>query len=220
MEPCKTPLVTGHQYDVIPFTITRWYVFKLQEMWYVSLKEEREKNHLKLQGSHTKDSTDYTVEETQHFSIWVIKIKVKLKKYLSLSMHYKNPSVLESLSACFQSRLLKTITCLWKESDLTSSRSSSGVAGVLSVLYEATDDVSESIESSSYPKTVSTTCLYRRKSVISEPSCKQRGELLVTQKMRCEKWTVGYPCNYHLHANSKETHWRSGVVLVENKFAD
>lgn len=43
---------------------------------------------------------------------------------------------------------------------LTISRSSSGVAGVLSMRSEATEDVSESIDSSSYPKKVSTTmCL-------------------------------------------------------------
>lgn len=80
-------------------------------------------------------------------------------KNLALGTHYKNPKCFESPATFGSQSLLKISPCLWKETALTSSRSSSGVAGVLSVLYEATEDVSESMESSSYPKTVSTTCL-------------------------------------------------------------
>ena len=47
------------------------------------------------------------------------------------------------------------------KSVLTSSSSSSGVAGVWSVLKEVSEEVSESTDSSSNPKYVSTTCFCR-----------------------------------------------------------
>lgn len=88
-------------------------------------------------------------------------------------------------------------------SPLTSSRSSSGVAGALSVrsvLQDVSDNVSESTDSSSNPKNVSTTCFCERQ---------RAGHQTQTQEGRV-------PQPRHPRASGPQGHpkrWLGGVVI-------